>query len=66
MSQRFLIGGFEDEDGGVLDRVGRGEGLVDGAGRSGLSLEADAAGQVALGVHVDHQDALLGHRQSCR
>ena len=32
----------------------------------GLAFEADAAGQVALGVHVDEQDALLGEGEGGR
>ena len=32
----------------------------------GLSFEPDAAGEVALRVHVDDEDALLGDGQRCR
>ena len=62
----MLDRGLEDEDGRVLDRVGGGQRLVDGAGGSGLPFEADAAGEVGLRVDVDEQDALVGHRQGCR
>ena len=47
---------------GIRDVAG--QRVVDGAGRGGLPLEANAAGEVRLGVHVDQQDALLvGNRE---
>ena len=36
-----------------------GQCLVDGPGRCGLPFQTDAAGQVALRVHVDEQDLLF-------
>jgi hypothetical protein len=57
---------LEDEGGGIVDRIRRGERLVDGAGRRGLPFQADAAREVALRVHVDEQDALLGDGESRR
>ena len=48
---------------GVGHRLGAGERVVDGAGRGGFALLADAARQVALRIDVDEQHALLGQRQ---
>ena len=47
----------------VGGRLGRRQRVVDGAGRRGLALLADAAGEVALRIDVDEQDALVGQRQ---
>ena len=50
----------DDERPRVGDRFGRGQRVVDRAGRRGLSFLADAAGQVALRIDVDEQHALSG------
>ena len=41
----------------ILDVAG--QRVVHGAGRGGLPLEANPAGEVRLGVHVDEEDALV-------
>ena len=37
--------------------------MIDAAGRGGATLQADAAREVRLRVHVDEEDALLGERE---
>ena len=55
----------EHEGRRVVDVAG--ERVIDGAGRRGLSLQADAAGEVGLRVHIDQQHALVvGNRQRRR
>ena len=48
MSERFFDAGLEDEAPSHRRRPD-GQRLVDGPGRGGLALEADAAGEVACG-----------------
>ena len=47
----------------VGGRLGGGQRVVDGAAWRGFALLPDAAGEVALRVDVDEQDALVGQRQ---
>jgi hypothetical protein len=63
--RQSLDAGLEDEVFRIRDRRGRGERLVDSAGGRSLAFEANAAGQVPLGVHIDEQYALLGDREGC-
>jgi hypothetical protein len=47
----------------IGDRLGLGQGVVDGTGFSGLAFLSDTACQVALGIDVNQEHALLGYRQ---
>ena len=44
-------------------RLERGQRVVDRAGRRRFSFLPDAAGEVALGIDVDEQDAVVRHRE---
>jgi hypothetical protein len=57
---------LEREGGGIVDRIGRSEGLVHGAGGSRLAFEAHPTGKVPLRVHVDGENPLFAERERCR
>jgi len=55
-----LDGGLQDEGRDVAVDLGGGEGGIDGAVGGDLVADADAAGHVGLGVHVDEEDLAVG------
>ena len=48
---------------GAASAASRRQGVVNAAAGGGLAFEADAAGEVALRVEVDEQDALASERE---